>query len=319
MNQTNTSSDPADFRTLGKPIDAAAGVRVDRYLGDNYPFHSRAQWQKVIKAGDVRINSQLVRRSYQLRAGDQVSYYHPQDHEPEVNTNIHTVWEEQGIKAVYKPGNLPMHEGGKYKHNTFARVLAETYGRSWSAIHRLDRETSGIVLCGNSSEMRAQLTTEMLAHRIRKTYFAIGMGTAPQQEWVVDQPIGEASNTRFRIKQWVEPETGQFAKTEFTCLEQKSQACLMQVSPITGRTHQIRVHAAWCNLPLVGDKKYHPNEQVYLDYLDHGYTASTEDHCWTDRMCLHAGRIRFRHPVLDQEIEVECPIPEDMQTIWDQI
>jgi 23S rRNA pseudouridine1911/1915/1917 synthase len=152
--------------------------RLDKFLGRAFPFHSRTGWKELIERGEVLVNSKAKRGSYALGPGDEIFYFQPAEKEPEVNTTIHVVWEKDGVAVVCKPPNLPMHEGGAYKHNTFHRVLHENLGPEWFAIHRLDRETSGIVICANNKEARNALTAQMLAHGIKKTYYAIAMGKA---------------------------------------------------------------------------------------------------------------------------------------------
>ena len=292
--------------------------RLDKFLGRAFPFHSRTGWKQLIEQCEVLVNSQAKRGSYALGPGDEIFYFQPAEKEPEVNTTIHVVWEKDGVAVVCKPPNLPMHEGGAYKHNTFHRVLHENLGPEWFAIHRLDRETSGIVICANHKEARNALTAQMLAHGIKKTYYAIAMGNTDKTLWLVDEPIGQATNTLFRLKQWVVPH-GATAQTRFQVLDQKPGYTLLEVSPLTGRTHQIRVHAAWQDLPLVGDKKYHPDETVYLEYAEQGFTDRVKEACLYERLCLHAAKIRFTDPNTGEEVFVETPLPDDMRKIWDEL
>lgn len=306
------------FRKLGKPIaKEQVGQRIDFFLGSNFRFRSRSQWKGYLGLGEVCVNARAVKAAYRLNRDDQIEFFCPAEAEPEIDRNIRSLWQADGMMAVYKPANLPMHEGGLYHNNTFAKLLAETFGSQWSAVHRLDRETSGIVLCAEDANLRNALSAELRKRRMQKTYYAIGLGEAKEDSWIVDAPIGPAKDSAFRFKQAVVID-GLPSYTTFEVLGKKNGLTLLRVFPKTGRTHQIRVHAAYSGLPLVGDKKYHPDESVYLDYLEHGFSDKTKNACLTDRLCLHAAGLRFTHPHKNEICEIECPLPEDFRSIWDE-
>ncbi len=303
------------FRKLGKPITHdLCGLRLDYYLGQEFRFHSRYRWSKIIKSQELRVNEGAVKPSYRLRKDDEIFYFSPQENEPTVDVKIYPLWQKESVMAVYKPSNLPMHEGGAYHLNTFHQLLADTFGPGWAAVHRLDRETSGIVICAQEKGPRAFLSQKLRERTVEKKYLAIGIGEPTQEAWEVNQPIGKAKNTRFRTKQAVCPD-GLKSLTTFRVLAKKQGFCLLEASPKTGRTHQIRVHAAWSGLPLVGDKNYCPDESVYLDYLEQGFTAKTRQACFFDRLCLHATAISFQDAD-GQDVKISAPMPEDMAHIW---
>ncbi len=309
---------PYEFRPLGKPIsNDQAGQRLDQHLSKYFLFRSRSQWQKTIRSNEMHVNTLPIKKSsYELKEGDRLSYLCPKSEEPPVDKGIKVVWESSDIIAVYKPSNLPMHEGGAYRHNTFSQIIKEELGPEWSAVHRLDRETSGIVLCAANQTTRSLLSEVIRSRKIEKRYFAITFGVPEQKKWHVDAPIGALQSTVFRTKQWV-TEEGQSSQTDFECVASKGNISLFKVRPITGRTHQIRVHASWSGFPLVGDKKYHPDESIYLEYLEKGFTQRVQEACLFERLCLHATFLRFEHPLTKTICEIDCPIPSDMQAIWD--
>jgi len=296
--------------------EAFAAMRVDRYLGTRFLFLSRTEWNRRLRKGEVLVNERPVKASFRLKEGDRVCYFCPVEKEPPVNTNIRIISEDEGVLAIYKPPNLPMHEGGAYRKNTFYEVLRDRLGPDCAAVHRLDRETSGIVLCARDPELRNALSAGLRERVFEKTYLAIVHGVPEQEEWSVDAPLGDALETSFRVKQWVRPD-GAESLTTFRCLESRKGRSLLQVSPKTGRTHQIRVHGSWSGFPLVGDKKYYPDESIYLEYLENGFTDRVRSACYTERLCLHATAMRYQHPVHGRVSEVHSPIPDDMKAIWD--
>lgn len=308
-----------DFRALGLGVaEKNHGMRLDAYLAANYPFLSRPQWKARISDSQVKVNGRVVRASFKLQESDQICYYRPQSDEPEVDDNIKVIWEKEGVMAVYKPSNLPMHEGGRFRKNTFSEVIRNKIGEEWAAIHRLDRETSGIVLCAADKNLRNKLSAEFRERTMSKTYLAIARGVPEKDEWIIDAPIGEAKETTFRLKKWVE-EDGLPSVTSYKILDKTDTHCLLQVSPKTGRTHQIRVHSAWYGLPLVGEKKYYPDETVYIEYMDHGLTERVVRLSESERLCLHATSLVFRHPVSEEVSLVDSPMPEDMAVVWERL
>ncbi len=308
-----------NYRQLGKPIhEDFSGVRLDDYLGKHFLFMSRTQWKKAIAESKLLVNEEPKKGSYRLREGDLVHYFSPENAEPTVDKNIKIIWEEDGVIAVYKPSNLPIHEGGAYKSNTFCTVLQEERGLAWAPVHRLDRETSGLVLCANTSELRNALSESLRTHAMEKTYFAIGIGEAKEDSWIVEQPIGLAENSLLRTKQAVRPD-GAYSLTEFQVLERANGFSLLKVKPKTGRTHQIRVHSTWSGLPLVGDKKYCFNEEITCEHFDRGFTDRVKEVVYFDRLCLHATNLKFLHPVSGKECDIKAPMPEDMLEIWKKL
>ena len=310
------SIDFENYRRLGKPISVHdVGLRIDRYLAREFLFRSRTGWHDFIQAGEVLVNGKTVKPSYSVLSGDEVCYFRPLSSEPEVDKNIVLLWEKDGVFAIYKPSNLPMHEGGAYRRNTFCEVLKEKFGPEFAPTHRLDRETSGIVLCSDRSTLRYELSEAFFRKKIAKKYLAMTLGRPNVEAWDVDQPIAQTQQTKFRIKYWV-LSNGQPSQTHFKVLNSSDTHSFVEVTPKTGRTHQIRVHSAWSGFPLVGDKKYFPDESIYLEYYDKGFTENVRKACLFNRLCLHATYLRFTHPIDKKTYEVTSDLPKDLHEIW---
>lgn len=306
----------AEFRGIGGEVPGDQdGARVDAYLAKHFPFLSRAGWQIRIGDGRLLVNGAKVKASSRVRAGDLLTHYMPTGAEPEVDRGIRVLWERKGLIAVYKPGNLPMHESGLYRKNTFTELVKEKVGKEWAAVHRIDRETSGIVICGSDNDLRGRLSIDFAERRVYKEYLAIGRGVSAADSWTSEGAIGDLKASLIRIKRGVVPD-GLPAKTEFKVLGRGRDATLLHCRPLTGRTNQIRIHAAHAGHVLFGDKLYHDDEQIFLDYLDHGQTDDITRRTGFRRLCLHAAAIEFKHPADGEFCRIETPLPEDLQDFW---
>ena len=308
-----------NYRSLGSAITPdTAGVRIDSYLGSEFPFFSRNAWKRRLDAGEVLVSGKSVRSRYLLRPGDVIQLYHPIDREPDVDDNIEVLYQNHGVMCIYKPSGLPMHEGGPYRKNTFSHVVREKIGPEWSAVHRLDRETSGIVVCCNNSEARDHIARQLSQKKVKKTYLAIALDEPSRKNWSVDQPIGDLEDSQIRIKKWVSAD-GQKSYTDFIVEDVAKGHCLLRALPKTGRTNQIRIHAAFSGHRLLGDKLYHPDESVFLKFHELGMNEEVEKAAGFKRCCLHAAEIEFLHPLLNEAIRVQCPLPPDMRELWDRL
>ncbi len=305
-----------DFRPLGRPIAAPdAGMRIDAYLAKNFRFLSRAAWQKRLDSGTVRLDGRPANTAQRLQEGQNIDYFYPLEVEPEVDRGIYPIWRKGAVMAVFKPAPLPMHENGPYRKNTFATLLQEELGPEWAAVHRLDRETSGIVLCGATYEVRRDLAQSLASRSLQKEYLAIAHGISKEPFWIAEGPIGDLSSSEIRIKKWV-VSGGLPSETHFQVLEQKRQHILFRAFPKTGRTNQIRIHAAHAGHHLVGDRLFYPDEQVFLEWYVDGLSEQVIAKTGHRRCLLHAHALHFEHPEDGRNYEVRCPLPEDMDTFW---
>jgi len=231
-------------RRLGPPIAVeAVGERLDGYLAKHFPFLSRSGWQVRIEREELRVNGERRKPASRLRLGDEITLLAADRPEPEVDDRVEVIWQGDGVLALFKPGNLPMHENGPYRKNTFTEIVWERYGREWSAVHRLDRETSGIVICAATTELRSRLAIDFAHRAVKKQYLAIVRGHPKEESWHCDGPIGDLTGSQIRIKKWVVP-GGLPSETGFQVLERGTDSSLLRATPLTGRTNQIRIHAA---------------------------------------------------------------------------
>lgn len=313
------SSELGSFRLLGPPVSQEFhGWRVDHYLGHHFRFLTRSSWKKRVESGLVHLNDHPVKPALKIRAGDRLSMYAPPTKEPPVDRNVRILWEEDGVMAIFKPAHLPIHENGPYRRNTLTQILWDMKGRQWSALHRLDRETSGIMLCGGTDFCRSRLAQDFEHRRIKKEYLAIARGIPTVDKWASDGPIGDLRESEIRIKKWVVPH-GLPALTHFEVEDIAQDACLLRALPETGRTNQIRIHAAHRGHVLYGDKLYHQDEGVFLEYFNKGVTDSVVEQAGFSRLCLHAYALEFTHPLSGKRIRIESPLPPDLGAFWQDL
>ena len=309
------SSWSQDTRRLGLPIDdRTVGLRLDEYLAARFPFFSRAAWQREITNGVVMINGLKARKPAQrLQLGDDVRRLHPLEEEPEVDTEMPILWCDGELAAMFKPAGLPMHEAGYYRRRTVAGVLPEVLGAGWTPVHRLDRETSGLLLCARQPAIRARLTKMWTNKDVQKTYLALTNGLPKEDLWTVNQPIKaeryERSN-RAEIS-----DEGDEAITIFRVLARGQATALVEAKPLTGRTNQIRLHAASVGLPLIGDKVYGADPTILDTYRKEGNTLKVQAMAGYPRHALHAWKLTFYHPISRREMALCCTLPEDLLSL----
>jgi len=306
------SSWTEDTRRLGTPIkNEEVGRRLDDYLAEKFPFFSRASWQREIHCVVVIVNGSIARKPAQrLQLGDELRRLHPFEEEPDVDTKMEVLWTDGELAALEKPAGLPMHEAGYYRRRTVAGVLPQILGEGWTPVHRLDRETSGLLLCARQPAVRAMLTSMWTFKQVRKAYLAITIGVPSENAWTVDLPIKaerQARHNRAEIS-----DEGASAVTNFRMIKRGSDATLIEARPITGKTNQIRLHAAASGFPLIGDKIYGSNSDILEVYRSEGNSTRVKELAGFPRHALHAWRLSLIHPLTSQELDLTCPLPVDL-------
>lgn len=289
--------------------------RLDRYLQHKIRRLSRTKIARIIREtlclNDVRVTKPGVR----VRKGDNVLIRRPLPEEPPVPKNVVVVAQGPGWLAVDKPAGLPVHPTARYLHNTLTGVIKDRFGpdSGLGMAHRLDRETSGLVLFGKDPQATRALKASFRHGTVRKRYLALVTGdlAAP---CTVDKPIGPAVGSVIRIRMGVRPD-GLPARTHFEPLRRLGTGTLVAALPETGRQHQIRVHLEAIGHPVMGDKMYGRPDDFFLSLVEEGLTPAMEAELGLSRHALHAAHLRFPRPdgsgVMD---EAEAPLPEDMAT-----
>jgi len=291
-----------------------AGTRLDRYLAGRFTYRSRTQWCRLIAEGRITVNGRGVRPARTLRAEDVIAYVPLQREEPEVDRRVTVLHVDDQLVAVAKSGNLPMHPSGAYFRNTLIHLLAETHPE-WGTlrvIHRLDRETSGIVVFGRTRAATESVAIQFRRRSVEKRYLAIVHGAPADDAFTIDAPLGPAQDSRIRKAVGVRAD-GVPARTDIRVLHRGMGWALLEAHPRTGRLHQIRVHLRHAKLPILGDKVYGLNEEFFLRFIAGEPLAPAEQAALgLSRQALHAYRLRLQHPATGDALELRCPLPADL-------
>ncbi len=290
-----------DFRKIGSHIEnLKSEERIDAYMALNFQFHNRETWRERISNGEVlvehgahiknreKIHLNKVKPTYKIKNFDQIWLFHPPEYEPDIIDNIDIVYDDGDVCVFAKPPNMVIHAAGIYGKNTFVNVAAKMGYQNCAAVHRIDRETSGILACARKSETRNFISEAFRQGNIKKMYLAVAKGKNNLPEkFRVSLPIGEPENSLIRLKLWVNGKLSQQAETWFAKLATYDDYTLYACLPQTGRTNQIRIHLAAIGQWIVGDKMYHPNEQVFIEFYEKGYTDWVHEQTIFPRHMLH--------------------------------
>jgi len=311
-----------ELTTLSSRIHAThAGTPLIYFLCGRFRYHDRAAWEAIIREGSVTVNDAPSAPGYLLRKGDIVSYT-VELREPPVDRNITILHEEESFLAAAKPGNLPSHADGNFIKNTFIYILRERmkaagFGGPVKLVHRLDRETSGIIVVAKTDEAHRALTRQFEQGTVDKEYLAVARGVIAEDSFEVGGGIAPDPASAVSIRQRVVPEGtpgARAASTRFEVIERLADATLVRCLPATGRTNQIRIHLAHAGHPLAGDKLYGRTDDQFLEFVRSARTGNYDPLPWMEapRHLLHASRLALAHPVTGERITFESPMPGDM-------
>jgi 23S rRNA pseudouridine1911/1915/1917 synthase len=247
-----------------------------------------------------------------VRAGDTIHIDRPAPIEPEVPRDFPILASDAYFMAIDKPAGLPMHTTAKFWKNTLVAILRERYPEEGLQIcHRIDRETSGVLLIARTREAASFLKRAFASRAVKKTYLALVHGIPAPSSGVIDAPM-RLIESRSHLMMGVEDD-GLPSVTRYRVQQTFARHALVEAAPETGRQHQIRVHLAHLGHPIVGDKLYGASEQAFMDYCDSGMTPELLDlFDGLPRHALHAARLIFPHPETKEMITVESPLPGDL-------
>lgn len=283
-------------------------MRLDRFLQAQLPDHSRARIQQWIRQQRVRVNGLAVRAAHRLKGGERIEAEPlpppPLQAVPEA-IPLRVLYEDEDLIAVDKPAGMVVHAGAGRHSGTLVNALLYRYGRLSEVggearpgiVHRLDRQTSGVILVARNDRAHRSLAAQFAARKVEKLYLALVHGQLRQQQGRIEAPIARDPVRRIRMSARLGQ--GRAALTEYRVLGRYPGFTLLEVRIGTGRTHQIRTHLASIGHPVVGDRLY-------------GAPRHVEGLPVLGRHFLHARRIEFLHPSTGQPLSIESPLPEEL-------
>ncbi len=296
-----------------------AGMRLDQVLAELFTDYSRSKLQSWVKSGRVRVNGLTLKPKDKLEGGETIAL----DAEAEIVITaepepipLEIVFEDDSILIVNKPAGLVVHPAVGNWNGTLLNALLnhdanlETLPRA-GIVHRIDKETSGLLMIAKTLQAHNSLTQQLQDRDITREYLAITRGRMTAGG-TVDEPIGRHPTDR---KRYAVRENGKHAVTHYRVGQRFTRHTLVQVKLETGRTHQIRVHMAHIRFPLLGDQVYGGRFQMPPDCSE----QLEKELRSFKRQALHAAKLGLQHPVTDEYLEWEQPLPEDMIRLLDAL
>ncbi|MBQ0078753.1 MAG: RluA family pseudouridine synthase [Eubacterium sp.] len=293
--------------------DSASGKRLDGVLAAQLTDMSRSFIQKLFDNGSITVNGKPATKKTKGASGDVVVIDVPEpehlDVEPE-NIPLDIVYEDDDLLVVNKPAGMVVHPAPGNYSGTLVNALMYHCGDNLSAIngvvrpgivHRIDKDTSGLLMVAKSDRAHAGLSAQLKDHSLTRKYRAIVYNNIKEDEGTVDAPIGR--DPKNRLRNTVIYENSREAVTHYRVLERFGDFTFIEAVLETGRTHQIRVHMTHIKHPLLGDDLYGPEKNKL----------------GAQRQMLHAGVLGFVHPVTGEYIEFESPLPEDFQKVLNKL
>lgn len=291
-----------------------AGMRLDRWLSLELTRLTRSRAQEIVAHFAFTQQGKSLGPSHRVRAGEVIALYRPRWEEPPAPRDVGILYLDEHVVAIDKPAGLPVHPSAKYHHNTLTSVIAERFPDERVVLaHRIDRETSGIILLARSREAERRLKSDFAERRVQKTYHALVHGVVGPDHQVIDAPMclhgGEIG-----VKMVVRPVTrgGMPSVTRVDVIERLDGYTLVAAHPETGRQHQIRVHLAHVGHPLVGDKLYAHGDEMFLACLEGPPDEAMMRKLLLDRQALHAAEVTLTHPITKEPLTVSAPLPADL-------
>jgi 23S rRNA pseudouridine1911/1915/1917 synthase len=297
--------------------ESFAGHRLDHYLKRKIPRLSRTRLQQIIRTQLIGPPGRRLKASSTVHHGDELVIRRPARAEPSCPRQLGVLYRDEHLLVIDKPAGLPVHASAKFYFNTLTRVLAETFpGEPLQIAHRLDRETSGIMIVARGRAAASRLKTAFARKEARKTYLAVVRGVPPWADGEVheiDLPLAITDEPGALDVRMVARPGAPPALTRVSIALRRARCALVRCEPVTGRQHQIRAHLAAAGHPIVGDKIYGQGDDLFREYCARGLTPELLARLELPRHALHAASIEIAHPASGERMRFESGLPVDLR------
>lgn len=320
------TEDP-DILLIPLTVDTARdGYRLDRFLASRIARLSRTRVQQIVAAGRVYradTGERLLRPAQRLRAGEALIIERPAPREPAVVMDYTVLYADAALLVLDKPAGLPVHPSASYHRHTLTQLMRTRLGagHGWDMAHRLDRETSGVMVLGRRGGSATILKRAFFARTVEKRYWALCHGCLEGQVRI-DMSLGQAKDSKIRVKMGPRAlDDGGLAACSVAVPLARGEhrggpITLVEVRPETGRQHQIRVHLSEIGHPIVGDKLYGLPEAKFLEVVDGGRPlAELGAELGLERHALHAVSLTLDHPEDGRRLAFTAPWPADLAAV----
>lgn len=286
--------------------------RIDAYVAEKYEDISRVAIQRLIETGKILVNGKKVKASYKVQVNDKITMEEEKAVEVELKAQdipVEIIYEDRDIIVVNKPKGMVVHPANGNPDGTLVNAIMAICKDSLSGIggevrpgivHRLDKETSGILIVAKNDKAHINLSQQIKEHKVKKTYIALVKGIVKENNATINMPIGRSEKDR---KKMAVTKKGKEAITHFKVLKRYDKYTLLEINIETGRTHQIRVHLSQIGYPIVGDEVYSKGKNE-----------------WNIKgQCLHAKSLDFKHPITNEDMHLEAKIPQYFEEILEEL
>lgn len=295
-------------------------VRLDKYITSKMFETSRSRVQMAIEAGYVRVNGTVAKSNYKVKPLDVILLVFPyekrvRDIGPE-NIPLNIVYEDDDLLVINKEAGMVVHPGHGHFSGTLVNAVAyHLGGRHGILVHRIDKDTSGILVIAKNEEAQMKLAKQFFDHTTKRKYVAVVWGNVEQDEGTIEGNITRDESDRMRFTVSKDPSKGKRAVTHYRVLERFGYVTVVECILETGRTHQIRVHMKYLGHPLFNDERYGGNKILqgttfskYKQFIENCFKI-------LPRQGLHAKTLGFVHPTTGKEMNFDSPLPEDMKAL----
>ena len=306
-----------------------SGMRLDMFLAQVCPQYSRSHFVRMINATQVLVDQRRVKAAYQIHAGQRVvvTLSEPPRQGPiPQNIPLDLLYEDECMVVVNKPAGMVVHPSKGHWQGTLTSALAFRFKELSSIggptrpgiVHRLDRETSGVIVVAKNDATHLKLARQFENRAVEKEYFAIVQGVPDRDRDMIDQPLGVHPYQREKMASRAQHSSSRDAQTFYEVIDRFDGYATVRVFPKTGRTHQIRIHMAHVGCPILCDRLYGGRSRITKAQLNN--RASDEGSAIVlDRLALHAVRLSITHPARDETVEFIAPLPEDIRGVVQEL